>query len=35
MDFKYKTKAGVYYREMLRCLVEGKPLPDPPSKEEA
>ncbi|EWS72944.1 ARF GTPase activator (macronuclear) [Tetrahymena thermophila SB210] len=35
MDFKYKTKAGIYYREMLKCIADGNPIPEPPSQEEA
>lgn len=23
IDFKFKTKAGIYYREKLKCIVEG------------
>jgi ADP-ribosylation factor GTPase-activating protein 1 len=34
IDFKYRTKAGQYYREMLKALAEGNPTPEPPSKEE-
>jgi len=34
IDFKYRTKAGVYYRDMLKALSEGKPLPNPPTLDE-
>jgi hypothetical protein len=34
IDFKYRTKAGVYYREMLKACAEGKPLPNPPTLDE-
>jgi hypothetical protein len=34
IDFKYKTKAGYYYREMLKALAEGKDIPTAPSLEE-
>jgi len=30
IDFKYKTKAGVYYRELLKALAEGKAPPTAP-----
>jgi hypothetical protein len=30
VDFKYRTKAGAYYRDMLKALSEGRPLPNPP-----
>ena len=31
---RYKSKAGRYYREMLRAKVEKKKLPHPPSLKE-
>lgn len=34
VDFKYRTKAGAYYRDMLKALSEGRPLPTPPSETE-
>ncbi|EGR27081.1 hypothetical protein IMG5_201980 [Ichthyophthirius multifiliis] len=34
IDFKYKTKAGIYYRELLKSIVEGEQSPDKPSLEE-
>jgi len=34
IDFKYRTKAGVYYRDMLKALSEGRPLPNPPTLDE-
>jgi len=34
IDFKYKTRAGAYYREMLKTEVEGKETIPPPSLEE-
>mgnify|MGYP001559659965 CR=1 FL=1 len=34
IDFKYKTKAGQYYRDMLKALVEGVEIPEPPTLEE-
>jgi len=34
IDFKYRTKAGVYYREQLKAVSEGKPLPNPPTLDE-
>eukprot|EP01016_Furgasonia_blochmanni_P030681 TRINITY_DN3184_c0_g1_i3.p1 TRINITY_DN3184_c0_g1~~TRINITY_DN3184_c0_g1_i3.p1 ORF type:complete len:235 (+),score=89.59 TRINITY_DN3184_c0_g1_i3:320-1024(+) len=35
MDFKYKTKAAIYYREMLKAIVDGTDLPTAPSQDEA
>jgi len=34
IDFKYKTKAGFYYREMLKAVAEGRDVPQAPSLEE-
>jgi len=34
IDFKYRTKAGAYYREMLKALAEGNQAPEAPSLEE-
>lgn len=34
IDYKYRTKAGTYYRDMLKALSEGKPLPNPPTLDE-
>jgi len=34
IDFKYKTKAGVYYRENLKAEAEGRETTAPPSIEE-
>lgn len=33
-DFKYKTKAGQYYRDLLKSLVENSPQPDMISPED-
>lgn len=34
-DYKYKTKAAIYYREMLKAKIEGGNfINDPPSLEE-
>eukprot|EP00330_Aristerostoma_sp_ATCC50986_P006055 CAMPEP_0114585698 /NCGR_PEP_ID=MMETSP0125-20121206/9159_1 /TAXON_ID=485358 ORGANISM="Aristerostoma sp., Strain ATCC 50986" /NCGR_SAMPLE_ID=MMETSP0125 /ASSEMBLY_ACC=CAM_ASM_000245 /LENGTH=206 /DNA_ID=CAMNT_0001780871 /DNA_START=319 /DNA_END=939 /DNA_ORIENTATION=- len=33
-DFKYKTKAGQYYRDMLKAKSEGKDIPEAPTPEE-
>jgi len=32
MDFKYRTKAGYYYREMLKATAEGREPSVPPSE---
>jgi len=34
IDAKYRTKAGAYYREMLKALAEGNQPPEAPSLEE-
>jgi len=34
MDFKYKTRAGAYYRELLKALAEGRDPPSAPSEVE-
>jgi len=35
IDYKFRTKAGVYYREMLKAISQEQPVPEAPSKEEA
>jgi len=34
VDFKYRTKAGAYYRDMLKALAENRPLPTAPTLDE-
>jgi len=34
LDFKYKTKAGVFYRELLKAQAEGKDAPSAPNEVE-
>lgn len=35
IDFKYRTRAGQYYRDQLKALVENEIIPEPPRLEEA